>query len=238
MARLPRIVIPGFPHHVTQRGNRRQRVFFEDGDYALFRDILAERCRKAGVAVWAYCLMPNHVHLILVPQSADGLARALGETHRQYTGFVNARARWTGHLFQGRYSSVAMDEEHLIACARYVALNPVRARLVAQAQDWAWSSARAHAAARDDGLVSVRPLLDRVGRFADLIGIEPDAAALVPLRAAEGTGRPLGSDDFLSHLERRIGRRLRRRKPGRKPHTSLPAGQLEFEIGEMGKVSP
>jgi putative transposase len=110
MARLARIVVPGLPHHVTQRGNRRQKIFFEDGDYALYRDLLAERCRKAGVAVWAYCLMPNHVHLIMVPATASGLALALGETHRRYTGFVNARLRVTGHLFQGRFGSAAMDE--------------------------------------------------------------------------------------------------------------------------------
>jgi putative transposase len=131
----------------------------------------------------------------MVPQSPDGLARALGETHRQYTGFVNARARWTGHLFQGRFASVARCT--LIAAARYVALNPVRARLVAQAQDWAWSSARAYAAARNDALVTVAPLLDRVGRGTDLIGIEAEPAALAHLRAAESSGRPLGSDEFL-----------------------------------------
>src|SRR4051794_9336565 len=107
--------------------------------------------------------MPNHVRLILVPQTSDGVAGAIGETHRQYTGFVNARARWTGPLFQGGFSSVALDDEHLVMAARYVALNPVRARLVAQAQDWAWSSTRAHLARRDDGLVRVAPLLDRVG---------------------------------------------------------------------------
>src|SRR5919197_2934683 len=130
MARIGRIVIPGVPHHVTQRGNRRQQVFFESSDYTLYRDVLAERCRKASVEVWAYCLMPNHVHLVMVPQTPDALAGAIGETHRQYTDFINARARWTGHLFQGRFSSVALDEAHLIAAARYVALNPVRARLV------------------------------------------------------------------------------------------------------------
>ncbi len=238
MSRLGRIVVPGLPHHVTQRGNRRQRVFFEDGDFALYRDILAERCRRAGVAVWAYCLMPNHVHLILVPQSADGLARAIGETHRQYTGFVNARARWTGHLFQGRFASVVLDEAHLIAAARYVALNPVRARLVAQAQDWAWSSARAHAKGRDDALVTVKPLIDRVGRGIDLIGTEPEPAMLVRLRAAETTGRPLGAAEFIDQLERRLGRALRPRKPGRKPRMDALETQLEIGIEGKGKVSP
>lgn len=162
MARLGRIVAAGFPHHVTQRGNRRQAIFFEAADYALTRDVLAERCRKAAVEVWAYCLMPNHVHLVLVPSAPNGLARAIGETHRQYTGFINARARWTGHLFQGRFSSIALDEAHLLAAVRYVALNPVRARLVERPEDWAWSSARAHLAGCDDacrpGAGSHRPL--------------------------------------------------------------------------------
>jgi len=216
MARLARIVVPGLPHHVTQRGNQRQKVFFEEGDYALYRDLLAERCRKAGVAVWAYCLMPNHVHLILVPATADGLALALGETHRRYTGFVNARLRVTGHLFQGRFGSVAMDEAHLMAAARYVALNPVRARLVRRARDWPWSSVRAHLRGRDDGLVTVAPLLDRLdGRFADLLDTAPAPERLAAIRAAETIGRPLGSPAFLDRLEAKLGRRLRPGKRGR-----------------------
>src|SRR5260370_19987242 len=124
MARIARIVVPGLPHHVTQRGNRRERVFFEPGHYALYRALLSAACRKADVGVWAYCLMPNHVHLILVPAEATGLARALGDTHRRYTGYVNARARQTGHLFQGRFGSAVMDQRHLLAAARYVSLNP------------------------------------------------------------------------------------------------------------------
>jgi putative transposase len=229
MARLGRIVAAGFPHHVTQRGNRRQTIFFEPADYALYRDLLAERCRKASVEVWAYCLMPNHVHLVLTPPTPDGLARAMGETHRQYTGFVNARARWTGHLFQGRFSSVALDDAHLVAAARYVALNPVRARLVACAQDWAWSSARAHLAGRDDALVRVAPLLDRVGRFCDLI--DSDREAFAALRAAESTGRALGSSEFVATLERLTGRRLRPQPPGRKP--GARTDQLELQIPGM-----
>lgn len=217
MSRLARVVVPGFPHHVTQRGNRRQAIFFEDGDYALYRDLLAERCRKASVEVWAYCLMPNHVHLIMVPQSAEGLARSIGETHRQYTAFVNARARWTGHLFQGRFASVALDDDHLMLAARYVALNPVRARLVKRPQDWPWSSLRAHLAGRDDGLVHVAPLLARLGRIDALVDVDEDIQALARLRAAESTGRPLGSDAFVARLEQRLQRTLRPGKPGRRP---------------------
>jgi REP element-mobilizing transposase RayT len=100
MARLARFVVPGHPLRATQRGNRRQPIFFESSDYALYRDLLAEQCRKAAVEAWAYCLMPNHIHLVLMPHTEGALARALGETHRHYTGFVNARARWTGHLFR------------------------------------------------------------------------------------------------------------------------------------------
>ena len=116
MARLPRIIVPEFPHHVTQRGNRRQRVFMEDDDYALYKDWLARSCRSNSVKVWSYCLMPNHVHLILVPSDDTGLSRAVGETHRRYSGYINSRLRVTGHLFQGRFGCVAMDESRLMCC--------------------------------------------------------------------------------------------------------------------------
>ena len=141
---------------------------------------------------------------------------ALGETHRRYTGFVNARMRVTGHLFQGRFGSVALDEPHLIAAARYVALNPVRARLVRRAQDWPWSSARAHLKGRDDGLVTVAPLIERTARrFADLLDEGPTQQELAALRAAETIGRPLGSPAFLDRLEVRLGRSVRASKRGR-----------------------
>jgi putative transposase len=222
MARIARVVVPTLPHHVTQRGNRRQPIFFEEDDYALYRDLLAERCRRSGVACWAYCLMPNHVHLVLVPTTEGGLASALGETHRRYTGFINARARRTGHLFQGRFGSVVMDEEHLVAATRYLSLNPVRAGLARRAADWRWSSVRAHLAGKDDALVRVRPLLDRVEAFADLISIktgEIDPLQLAALRMSETTGRPLGDASFLERLETALGRKLRAGKRGRKPRS-------------------
>jgi putative transposase len=215
MARLSRIVVPDLPHHVTQRGNRRERIFFGDGDYRFYRKVLAEEASRYGVEAWAYCLMPNHVHLILTPSDTTGLSRAVGETHRRYTSFINTRVGSTGHLFQSRFASVVMDEDHLIAAARYVTLNPVRAHLTHRAEDWAWSSARAHRAGRNDDLVNVAPLLDRVPAFASLL--EPsasDTAAFAPIRAAETTGRPLGSAAFVSDLERRLDRSLSRRKPG------------------------
>ena len=179
--------------------------------------------------------MPNHVHLILVPATADGLARAIGETHRQYTGFANTRARWTGHLFQGRFASVVLDEEHLMQAARTMALNPVRARLVQRPQDWAWSSLRAHLDGRDDGLVTVAPLLERLGHVTALVDTEPEAVALARLRAAETIGRPLGSDEFVTRLEGLVQRHLRRQKAGRKAKTPTDAGDLFAGMDEGPK---
>ncbi len=228
MTRLARIVVPGLPHHVTQRGNRREAIFFEDGDHEIYRDLLADQAAKAGVEAWAYCLTPNHVHLILTPRGPDGLGRAVGEAHRRYTNFINARGRWTGHLFQSRFSSVAMDEAHLMAAVRYVSLNPVRARLAARAEDWPWSSVRAHLAGVDDALVSVRPVLDRVPDFAALLadGVEEGFAEL---RRSEGSGRPAGAAEFVARLERILGRPIARRAPGRRP--SAPAsGQLDLAL--------
>src|SRR5215510_193324 len=221
MARIARITVPGVPHFGTQRGNRNQPIFFEPGDYVLYRDLLAGRCRQAPVEVWAYCLMPNHVHLILVPSTSDGLARAIGETHRKYTAFVNARARCTGHLFQARFASVVMDEDHLLPAVQHLALNPVRASLVAQAQDWPWSSVAAHLAGRDDALVRVAPLTRRTRRFSDLIAAEGDSPAVAHLRAAETTGRPVGSEEFITLLEKLLHRPLRPQKPGRKPKAAI-----------------
>src|SRR6478752_1519311 len=123
MATLRRIVLPGIPHHVTQRGNRREMTFFEDGDYALYLDLLAEAAERAYTEIWCYCLMPNHVHIIVVPEDEDGLWRTFRSVHRHYTGYINARMRVTGHLWQGRYGSVAMDEPHLVSALRYVSLN-------------------------------------------------------------------------------------------------------------------
>jgi putative transposase len=224
MARLARIVVPGYPHHVTQRGNRREPIFFADGDHEIYLDLLAEQAARAEVEVWAYCLMPNHVHLILRPEHADGLGRAVGETHRRFTNFINARGRWTGHLFQARFSSVVLDDEHLVCAARYVSLNPVRAGLVGRAEDWKWSSVRAHLAAKDDTYVSVRPILDRVPHLRELLQAgEQDDYKL--LRDAETTGRPLGTADFIEGLERILGRKIARQTVGRKPRREEDFGE-------------
>ena len=219
MARLARVVVPDVPHHVTQRGNRRLATFFNEGDYREYLELMAEWCGRCGVAVWAYCLMPNHVHLIVVPKSEDGLRRGIGETHRRYSRRINFREGWRGHLWQGRFASFPMDERHLMMAVRYVELNPVRAKLCRAPWRWQWSSAAAHVAGRNDGLVDVRPMLERVNDWREYLAarLEPEQAEL--LRQHERTGRPLCDSAFLKRLETKLGRALHKKPPGRKQKT-------------------
>ena len=218
MARLSRITVPDLPHHVTQRGNRQQVLFAEPGDYALYRDLLAERLKHNGVVCWGYCLMPDQLHLILAPPDTITLSRAVGEAHRRYTAFVNARARLTGHLFQGRFACVVMDDAHCLNALRYLAFNPVRAGLAARPQDWPWSSAAAHLAGRDDALVSVAPALQCAPRFADLLDLPlAEQMALEGFETKSANGRPLGPPEFVAMVESKLGRSLQPGRPGRKP---------------------
>jgi len=217
MARLPRIVIPGYPHHVTQRGNRRAQTFFEDGDYKLYKSLLSEACRKAKAEIWCYCLMPNHVHMIIVPSDADGLRRTFADAHRRYTGYINARMRVTGHLWQGRFGSVVMDEDHLAHAVRYVSMNPVRTGLVERAEDWQWSSVRSHLSRQDDELVKVSPVLDGYGDFAVFLAQDDDTSdTFRELRQSETTGRPLGTDKWIEEVSAILGRELKAKKRGPK----------------------
>jgi len=217
MARIARIVVPDVPHHITQRGNRRQQTFFCKGDYEAYIDLLAEWCEQCGVKIWAYCLMPNHVHHIAVPGTEEGLRQAFGEAHRRYTRRVNFREGWRGHLWQGRFASYPLDEKYLYEAARYIELNPVRARLVKKPEAYRWSSARAHIEGRDDKLVKVSPLLKPVGDWRAFLGKEVVADDVERLRQHERTGRPLGTERFLRRLEKLLDRVLRRQKPGPKP---------------------
>jgi putative transposase len=215
MPRIARIIAPGIPHHVTQRGNRRMDTFFRDEDYQAYLALMAEWCRKCDVTVWAYCLMPNHVHLVAVPESENGLRLAIGEAHRRYSAMVNRRQGWTGHLWQGRFSSFPMDEKYLLAAVKYIEMNPVRARLVADPYVWRWSSARAHAEGNDDLLVKVEPLLELVGDWKVFLSAPEDADAN-KIRGHERTGRALGADTFLDLLEDNLQRAVKPRKAGRK----------------------
>jgi putative transposase len=189
MPRPARLVLPGIPHHVTQRGSRRQATFFSDTDYARYVALLRHWCVKSGTAIWAWCLMPNHVHLILVPSRADGLGAALAPAHRRYSWEVNQREGWSGHLWQSRFASFPLDETHLYACLRYIELNPVRAGLADRPEAWRWSSARGHLGLADDPLVDPAPARERIDDWRAFLeaGLEPVAHAA--LRAAERSGR-------------------------------------------------
>jgi len=215
MARIARVVAPGYPHHITQRGNRRQPTFFCDEDYLAYLDLIAEWCHKFRVEIWAWCLMPNHVHLIAVPQTEEGLARAIGEAHRRYTRRINFRENWRGHLWQERFASFPMDETHLLAAARYVEINPVAAGLVENPEDYRWSSARAHLEKKDDNLVRVQPLLAMVNDWRSFLA-PCSTEDITLIQQHERTGRPLGAATFVDELERTMGRSLRPRKPGPK----------------------
>jgi putative transposase len=162
MARMARVVIPEYPHHVTQRGNRRQKIFFCDDDYRYYIELMSEFSLNSGTEVWAYCLMPNHVHLVIVPAEENGLRATLGEAHLRYTRYINFREGWRGHLWQERFHSFVMDESHLLSTVRYVERNPIVANLCDHPKEWEWSSARAHFMGEDDKLVRVKPMLERI----------------------------------------------------------------------------
>jgi putative transposase len=191
MPRVARRVVPGTPHHVTQRGNRRQLVFFGDSDYARYLRLLRHWCAEAGTKVWAWCLMPNHVHLILVPADEDGLRATLAPTHRRYSWEINQRQGWRGYLWQGRFASAPMEEAHVHACLRYVELNPVRARLVAGAEEWRWSSARAHLGLGDDGLTDLAAAAAWVDDWRSFLDAGLGDEEAEAIRAAERSGRLL-----------------------------------------------
>ena len=216
MARLARVVVPGMQRHVSQRGNRGQRTFFGDHDDAAYLELMGEWCKERGVGIWAYCLMPNHVHLIATPKTKDALRLAIGEAHRRYTRRVNSREGWRGHLWQGRFASFVLEQPYLLAAARYVELNPVRAGLATAPREYRWSSARAHLRGKDDRLVHVRPLLELAGSWRRLLAAALSEDELQQFRSHQRTGRVLGSEKFQARLEKKLGRVLRRQKPGPK----------------------
>ena len=193
MPRSRRIVIPDIPHHITQRGNYRQKTFFSDHDYQFYLDLLQEFAPVHGVTVLAYCLMPNHVHLIAVPRRENSFARLLQRVHSDYARAIHLRLHRTGHLWQARYHSVPLDEFHLKIATAYVQQNPVRAALVGDPKDWQWSSARF---CRDDSATTIASdQMDRV-------------------REATATGQPFGSPEFRDGI-RTFLPRLVERKRGR-----------------------
>jgi putative transposase len=193
-------------HHITQRGNRRQPTFFRAFDYELYRQLLREHCEKAQVSIWAYSLLPNHVHLIAVPRAADGLRNALSVAHRRYTLRINRREGWRGCLWQGRFASFPMDERHLLAATRYVLLNPVRAGLADRPEDWPYSSARAHLGQAEDDLVDFEALAERIADWKAFLTTTLTLSEKSRFRCHESSGLPLGDERFLEEVQTLTGR--------------------------------
>lgn len=217
MARLPRIVVPHYPHHIVQRGNRRLDVFFTDEDRQTYLDHIGKACNRYGVAIWAYCLMSNHVHFIAVPSETDSLARCFSEAHVRYTRRINHREGWKGHLWQARFGSSVLDENHLIAAVRYVERNPVRAGIVKEAWEYPWSSAAFHTGTvTEAGIVSSDNMLQElIGNWKTYL-MEKDANHFVKsVRRESFVNRPLGDAKFISVLEEKFRLRLSRGKAGR-----------------------
>jgi putative transposase len=215
MARISRIVVPHYPHHVTQRGVRSITVFHSDNDRHRYLEFLSEENDRFGVNILAWCLMTNHVHFIAVPDSETALARAFGEAHRRYTRMKNFEEGVRGYLFQGRFSSVVLDERHLMAAARYVELNPVRAGMVSHAWEYPWSSAGFHL-----GMTAVDPLVKEktlpmlVGDWREFLS-SSDEKEMDALRMATRTGRPPGDEEFLTELSKKTGKKIIRGRAGR-----------------------
>jgi putative transposase len=227
MSRIARVVVPGLPHHVTQRGNGRQATFLSDEDRLVYLDLLRGHRRQYGLRIWAYCLMNNHIHLLAVPEGEDSLAHTLGRTHADYARYWNARRRSCGHVWQARFYSCPLEDDQIWTVARYVEMNPVRAGLVEEAERWPWSSAQAHLVERDvSGLLELSFWASQYdgARWSRVLrsGVEDEAWQQ---RLVESTlsGRPLGSETFIDRLERQLGASLRPKPPGRPPKSRAQA---------------
>lgn len=227
MPRVSRAILVGYPHHITQRGNYRQTVFSDADDYARYLKFLARYTEKYGLEIWAYCLMPNHVHLVGVPSAGDSMAMTFRTLHMLYAQYYNEKNGVTGHLWQGRFFSCALDERHTYAAVRYVELNPVRGGIVASPGDYPWSSAKSHIDGTPDpvlsGLCFVR---DTVTDWRQYLGEPQDAEAQKNIIKATGSGHPCGAVDFVRRMEAVLGRRFIPRPAGRprRRQTAMPGG--------------
>ncbi len=224
MARLPRLTLPGYPHHVIQRGNNRQAIFSTMADYQALLALLQEYATKFSVAIHAYVLMSNHFHLLVTPQTGDALPQMMQAVGRRYVRYFNARQKRSGTLWEGRYKSTLIQtERYLLACMAYIDLNPVRGALVAQAADYPWSSYGHYAGLRSDPLITPHPLVWELGNtpfareasYAQLVqsGLNPVQQAA--LTTATLRGWALGEADFVADLQKRTQRRVARISAGR-----------------------
>jgi putative transposase len=226
MARLPRLTVPGYPHHLIQRGNNRQAIFAADGDYEILLAMLEENARRLQVEVHAYVLMTNHFHLLATPAAQDGLPLLMQAVGRGYVRYFNQRQGRTGTLWEGRYRSTLIEaDRHLLACMAYMDLNPVRAGIAPSPRDYPWSSHRHYVGLRNEKLVTPHSLYWSLGNtpfareaaYAELVDAGVSDQQRQALTDSALRGWALGSPDYVADLQRRTDRRLARRKPGRPP---------------------
>jgi putative transposase len=218
MARQARMVVPEFPHHITQRGVRSMDVFYAQEDYELYLQILKEQSDKFGLKVLAYCLMKNHIHLIVVPQEENSLAKAIGETHKRYTRKINFEQNTKGYLFQGRFFSSALDESYFYNCLKYVEQNPVKANIVSNAWDYKYSSTRIRMELEKDklNLLSNHEWIPSINEYQDYITKSPKSENINFIEEKTRTGRPCGDDKFYEHIKKHLGKDYKPKKPGPK----------------------
>ncbi|MCX5782349.1 MAG: transposase [Elusimicrobia bacterium] len=219
MPRIARVVAVGYPHHITQRGNYRQRIFSGDTDRKKYLSLLENESKSYGLGILAYCLMPNHVHFVVVPESEDSMGKVFKYAHMKYSQYYNKKMRTQGHLFQGRFFSSVMDERHTLACARYIERNPVRSKMVNNPHRWSWSSARAHSGIDKRDELGVNKFFDYVDgntkTWRKFLELSDDPNEIRQIREQTRKGRPLGSTNFLDELEGKLKRVLKLKPKGR-----------------------
>jgi len=217
MPRVARICAAGYPHHITQRGNNKEKVFFDDEDKRFYLEVLQRYGNKYGIQILAYCLMGNHVHILGIPDKDTSLAKGIGGTNLMYTQYINRKYKRSGRLWQNRFFSAIVEEEpYLWAVMRYIEQNPVRAKIVKRAEEYQWSSAMAHVIGIKDDVLSRQSWFnDEERREYEKLLRQQDAQIDVAIRRATSTGRPLGSEGFIRKLERTVKRALIPRKGGR-----------------------
>lgn len=224
MARLPRLTLPGFAHHIIQRGNNRQPIFGAPADYQMMLDLLEENSNKFEVAIHAYVLMGNHFHLLATPQTAQGLAQMMQAVGRRYVRYFNDRQNRTGTLWEGRFkSTLVQTERYLLACMAYIDLNPVRAGMVANAADYPWSSFAHFVGQRVDRLITPHPLFWELGNtpfareaaYAQIVQEGVSAVAQAALTEATLRGWALGEPAFVADVQKQTPRRASKALAGR-----------------------
>lgn len=218
MPRIARIIAPNFPHHVTQRGNNRATVFFDDEDRQTYLKLLNKYSKKFALQIWAYCLMDNHIHLLAVPEKDNSLARGVGLTNQVYTQYLNRKCNQSGRIWQNRFYSCLVDNDtYLWTVARYIESNPVIAGIIDKAENYRWSSAKAHlTGSSTDALLHSPCWLEPKQRksYGEFL-LNSDDETQRAIRKATSTGHPFGSEAFIDNMELHLNQTLRPRKPGR-----------------------